>query len=121
MCRDNQAAAQPHLGGIAAEHAVPWRIPPVDPPARRAPNGQPVSVSGGDLLPRYDQEPVGAASCPYPVGGTGVVVGGDDEVQPRDVGCGGQVAGLVAAVGVDGVQMQVAAVPVEPAARHYRW
>ena len=57
---------------------------------------------------------------PHPVGGVGVVVGGDDEVQPAGVRGRHQFTGIALAVGVNGVQMQVPAVPARTADRRGR-
>ena len=68
-------------------------------------------VPGSYLLTGNYQQRSGAAVGPLPVGGVGVVVGADDEVQSVCL-CGRrQLVGTALAVGVNSVQVQVSAVP----------
>ena len=111
MGHHHQATGGPDLLSVARKDTVPRRIPPVDPYPRRQSDGQPVAVPGRHLLAGDDQQPVGIAGTPHSVGGAGVVVGGDDEIQAGVAGSCEQVFGMVPTVGVNGVQMEVAAIP----------
>jgi len=62
-------------------------------------------MAGGHFLPGNHEQSVGDTAGPFPVGGAGVVIRGDDEVQSRGLrGCK-HLTGFGAAVGVDGMDM----------------
>lgn len=77
----HETAVRPQPLGVGGEDAVARRVPPVNPAARRQRDRQPMPVTGGDLLTRDDLQAVVLGCRPGPVGGAGVVVGGDDEVK----------------------------------------
>ena len=118
MGRDGEATDPAHALGEHGELVVLGTEAPVDPGARRQAQREPVPGAGGDLLAGDDQEVVGDVPAPGELGGGGVVLGGADEVQAGLAGQRQQRALGVAAVGVDGVEVAVAAVPPGPGALH---
>ncbi len=111
----DQAAGPPDLAGVLAEAVVAGPVAPVDEGAGFGAEGDDVTVAGGDLLAQHDQQVVARLRGPMGVRGLGVVVRGVDEVQARRACQRRDLCGGAAPVGVPGVQMAVAPVPVPPA------
>ena len=101
----HETAVRPHRLGVGGEDAVARRVPPVNPAARRQRDRQPMPVAGGDLLTCDDLQAVVLGCCPGPVGGVGVVVGGDDEVKAGRRGGRGHLGDSPPAVGMHCVRV----------------
>ena len=101
----HETAVRPHPLGVGGEDAVARRVPPVNPAARRQRDRQPMPVTGGDLLTRDDLQAVVLGCRPGPVGGAGVVVGGDDEVKAGRPGGRGHLSDPPPAIGMHCVRV----------------
>ena len=113
----HEAAVRPHPLGVGGEDAIARCVPPVNPAARRQRDRQPMPVAGGDLLTCDDLQAVVLGCCPGPVGGVGVVVGGDDEVKAGRRGGRGHLGDPPPAVGMHCVRVQIAAIPTRSTIR----
>src|SRR5690606_3098914 len=111
MGGDDQAAGAVHGAGVPGEGVVASAVAPVDEGARLGAEGEVVAVAGGDLLAAEDEQVVSPEPLPGAVCRGGVVLGGGDEVEAGGAGCRRRLGGAALAVGVDGVQVAVAAVP----------